>query len=162
VVDVCILAQRDHEDLDLGLRAMVEPATPPRELQNLLDIVRLGLAIHLVAEARVHDSLLALVRPPPVLRLQLARLREEHRAQQRAVDALTSMAPGSCAWYTAALELRVLVLDHARREDYLRPALEDHVATPLRRRLAAEYATERMRLLASTSPLELARSVQAA
>lgn len=141
---------------------MVDPDTPVRELINLLEIFRLGLAIHLVAETRVHETLVTIVRPPPRLRLQIAQLRTEHRAQQFAAEKMTKVPAGSHEWYSCALELRVLLLDHAKREDYLRTAIDDHVPSPIGRGLVAQYATERMRLLASTSPLALARSVHAA
>ena len=135
---------------------MVEPSTPADELTNLLEVFRLGLAVHLVAEARVFATLLALARPPKALRLQIAKLKEEHLAQQRSAKLLQRIRPGSQDWYLCALELRVLVLDHARREDYMRGTLHDHVSPMINHGLAAEYATERLRLLATTSPLALA------
>jgi hypothetical protein len=161
-VDLCTLARRDHDDLDRTLLAMVAPDTPSREMTGLLDVFRLCLAIHGVAEHRVFQTLVSLVRPPSSLRLQIAQLREEHRAQQAAADRLGLIEPGSDAWYSGALELRVLVLDHAKREDYLRVVLEDHVPSSMLRGLVAQYATERMKLLGTTSPLALARSVHAA
>lgn len=141
---------------------MVEPGTSVRELTNMFEIFRLGLAIHLVAESRVLDTLVSIVRPPPSLRLQIAQLRKEHRQQQLAADKLTQVQAGSHEWYSCALELRVLVLDHAKREDYLRSTFEAHIPTPIGRGLVAQYATERMKLLASTSPVALARSEHAA
>ena len=161
-VDLCALVKRDHDDLDRALMAMVSPETPERELANLLDIFRLGLAIHLIAESRTFATLLSLVRPPQALRLQIAELRAEHIAQTRAVDSLALKRAGSDEWYAGALELRVLVLDHAAREEYLRASIDDHVPTAIGRGLVAQYATERMRLLGTTSPLVLARAVQAA
>jgi hypothetical protein len=162
VVDLCSLARRDHDDLDRTLQAMVEANTPPREMLSLLSVFRMALAIHGVAEHRVLETLVSLVRPPAPLRLQIAALRSEHRAQQLAAERLGQLPPGTDEWYTGALELRVLVLDHAKREDYLRTAIEDHVPTPISRGLSAQYATERMRLMATTSPLALARQVRAA
>lgn len=135
---------------------MVEPSTPSRELANLLEIFRLALAIHLVAEARVFTALIPLTRPPRALRLQITKLREEHLAQQRMGELLQRIQPGSDDWYTCALELRVLVLDHAKREDYLRATIDDHIPPPIRLGIAAQYATERMRMLATTSPLAIA------
>ncbi|HEY5952294.1 MAG TPA: hypothetical protein VIV40_42645 [Kofleriaceae bacterium] len=141
---------------------MLEPGTAPREAGNLLDVFRLALAVHLVAESRVFGSLVSLVRPPQALRLQIAQLRHEHTKQQAAAERLASIVPCSDDWYTHALELRVLLLDHAKREDYLRATLDDHVPTSISRGIAAQYATERMKLLGSTSPLALARSAQVA
>jgi hypothetical protein len=52
----------------------------------------------------------------------------------------------------------VLLLDHASRAELARWTLHDHVPLPLHRALAADYATERMRILARTSPIALARA----
>lgn len=141
---------------------MVEPSTSKRELTSLLDIFRLGLAIHLVAEARVFTTLVSFVRPPPTLRLQIAQLRNEHAAQQVAADQLLALEPGTDAWFNCALELRVMVLDHAKREEYLRSSLDDHIPLSINKGLVGQYATERMRLLATTSPMALARATHAA
>jgi hypothetical protein len=162
VVDLCELARRDHDDLDRALLAMLEPETPAREVGNLLDIFRMCLAVHLIAESRAFAMLVSIVRPPPALRLQIAQLRNEHLAQQRTADLLSTLNPGSDEWSTVALELRVMLLDHAKREDYLRATIEDHVPTTLSRGIAAQYATERMQLLGTTSPLQLARSLRVA
>lgn len=161
-MDLCSLARRDHDELDLTLSAMVSPQTPVRELTTLLDMFRLGLAIHIVAEARVHGTLVAIVRPPQELRVQMASLRHEHAGQQLAAERMIELEPGCDDWYCAALELRVLLLDHARRQDYLRTPLDEYVPAGMNRGLVAQYATERMKLLASTSPLALARAVNAA
>jgi len=137
---------------------MVDPETPAREAANLVDVFRLALAVHLVAETRVLATLVALVRPPPALRLQIAQLRREHVAQQQTAEQLDALEPKSDEWNSAALELRVMVLAHAKRQDLLRGALDDHVPSMIGRGLVAEYATERLRLLSTTSPLALARS----
>ena len=141
---------------------MLDHETPPCEAVNLLDVFRLGLAVHLVAETRVLSTLVALVRPPPALRLQIAELRREHDVQQQAAERLAELEPCTDTWYARSLELRVLVLDHAKREDYLRAALDDYVPSAVGRGLVAEYATERMKLLATTSPLAVARCMQVA
>jgi hypothetical protein len=159
VVDLCELARRDHDDLDRALQAMLAPDTPPREASNLLDIFRMCLAVHLIAESRVFEMLVSIVRPPPALRLQIAQLRSEHIAQHRMAELLATIEPASDNWSTVALELRVLLLDHAKREDYLRSTLDDHVPNSIGRGIAARYATERMQLLGTTSPLQLALRV---
>jgi len=154
-VDLCELARRDHDDLDRALQAMLAPETPAREVTNLLEIFRMCLAVHLIAESRVFATMVSMVRPPPTLRLQIAELRNEHIAQQRIAERLARMEPCTDDWCTTALELRVMLLDHAKREDYLRAALDDHVPTGIGRGIAAQYATERMQLLGTTSPLQL-------
>jgi hypothetical protein len=154
-LDVCVLVRRDHDDLDRALAAMVDPATPPKELANLLDVFRLALAVHTAAEAKVLDLLVESDRRLTVLATST---RVEHMTQRATADALVAARPGSIGWYDGALELRILVLDHAARAEQLRWTLEDYVTPPGQRRLAAEYATERLRVLASTSPLVLAKS----
>ena len=161
VVDLCTLARRDHDDLDRALLAMLEARTPPRELSGLLDIFRLALAVHLVAESRVLATLVSIVRPPATLRLQIAQLRTEHSQQQLAAERLAAITPATDSWWTGVLELRVMVLDHAKREDYLRTALDDHVPSSIGRGLTSQYATERMKMLATTSPIQLAERVEA-
>ncbi len=161
-MDLCKIVRRDHDDLDRALLAMVEPTTPADELAPLLDGFRLGLAIHLVAESRVLATLVTLVRPPVALRVQIAELRGEHAMQQRTAERLATLEPCTDDWYNCALELRVLVLDHAKRQDYLRGPFEGHVPSTIRRGLVAQYASERMRLLATTSPLALAHATHAA
>lgn len=153
-LDVCALVRRDHDDLDRALAAMVDPATPPKELGNLLDVFRLALAVHSAAEARVLELLVPGDRQVSSLAMNA---RIEHISQRSAADLLVGARPGSIGWYDGALELRVLVLDHAARAEQLRWTLEDHVPLRTQRQLAAEYATERLRVLASTSPLVLAK-----
>ena len=154
--DLCELVRSDHTDLDRALSGMVDPTTSNHELTNLLEVFRLALAVHVAAEIKVLDVLPFRVEVVPVLRELIAQTRAEHVAQQATADALSRVAPGSGTWYGRALELRVLVLDHAARAELLRWTLADHVPLDLRRQLASEYATERLRLLATTSPLALA------
>jgi hypothetical protein len=161
-LDVCALVRRDHEDMDRAFAAMVDPVTPPNELSNLLDVMRLALAVHTAAEAKVLELLLARMTLPRTLGMLVTQTRLEHVAQRAGVDALTRIRPASLAWYEYALELRVLVLDHSGRADQLRWTLEDHVPHDLQRRLGSEYATERMRVLASTSPMIVAQLRDAA
>ena len=162
-MDFSSLVRRDHDDLDHALRVMVDTTTPRHDLDDLVDVFRLALAVHYVAEARALDTLLRLpTRPPNALRPIVAQLREEHAAQQAAADELARIEPGTGRWYDIVLQLRIDVLDHATREGYIRTSLEQHVPPELRRMLAARFATERLNVLATTSPLEIARNVRAA
>lgn len=156
-LDVWGLVRSDHEDLDRALTAMVDPATRPKELANLLEVFRLALAVHTAAEAAVLDLLLSRVRAPRTLGMLATQTRVEHVAQRMAAETLLGVRPASLDWYHHALELRVLVVDHAFRANHTRWTLLDHVPADVRRTLASEYATERMRVLASTSPLLLAQ-----
>jgi hypothetical protein len=155
--DVCGLVRRDHDDLDRALAAMVDPRTSPKELSNLLEVLRLALAVHSAAESKILDTLLARVSGPRTLSILALQTRIEHVSQRAAADALLGARPGSIGWYDGALELRVTVMDHAARAEQTRWTLEDHVPLAIQHALASEYATERMRVLASTSPLVVAR-----
>ncbi len=137
---------------------MVEPSTPNAELANLLEVFRLALAVHVAAEVKVLDVLPFRLDIVPVLRDLTAQTRAEHVAQLAAAETLVRIAPGSGGWYARALELRVLVLDHSARAELLRWTLVDHVPLDIRRQLASEYATERMRVLGTTSPIITARA----
>jgi hypothetical protein len=154
--DVYGLVRLDHDDLDRALRAMSDAATAVDELAGLLDVFRLALAVHVAAEARVLQSLLDGGHAAPVLRAMVTQIYLEHRWQQQRATALSGIAPGSEDWYDGALELRILVLDHAAREDHLRWQLQAELGRRLLLTLAAEYATERMRVLSTTSPLAVA------
>jgi hypothetical protein len=159
-LDVCALVRRDHEDLDRALVAMVDPLTPPAELSNLLDVFRLALAVHSAAEANVMDALLQRAGSPRTLSILAMQTRVEHVAQRAAAESLSLIRPASIAWYSHALELRVLVLDHGSRSDHMRWTLQEHLPTSLQEGLAGEYATHRMRVLASTSPLATALKIE--
>lgn len=156
-LDVWGLVRADHEDLDRALVAMVDPATRPKELTNLLEVFRLALAVHTAAEAAVLDLLLSRMRAPRALGMLATQTRAEHVAQRTAAEALMGVRPASLDWYQHALQLRVLFVDHTFRADHARWTLLDHVPAEVRRTLASEYATERMRVLASTSPLLVAQ-----
>ncbi len=155
--DVCALIRRDHDDLDRGLAALVEPTTPPKELTNILEIFRLALAVHSAAESTMLDLLLSRVHAPRTLGLLATQTRIEHIAQREAAEVLTRIRPGSLHWYEHAAHLRHTITDHASRADHTRWTLLDHVPIEVRRAITREYATERMRVLASTAPLLLAQ-----
>lgn len=157
------LVRRDHDDLDYALRAMASTATPTSELDELLDVYRLALAVHIVAEARVLARIASHVtRPRDALRWALAQVEREHASQRVAAEELTRVAVGTPAWYDRVLRLRIELLDHATREELMHASLEHHVTTDNRRNLASRFATERLHVLSTTSPLELARNVRAA
>lgn len=156
--DVCALVRRDHEDLDRALAAMVDMQTPVAELTTLLDLFKLALAVHVAAQSRIFASLMNVVPGAQGVRRIASCVRDEHVEQQAATDSLAVLRPGSEAWYTRALELRILVLDHTTRADVQRWTLQDLVPAAVHRSLAGEYATERLRVLARTSPSAIARA----
>ncbi|HTL33638.1 MAG TPA: hypothetical protein VL326_10955 [Kofleriaceae bacterium] len=139
---------------------MVDPLTEPTELANLLDVFRLALAVHSAAEATMLDALQSWGGSPRTLSILAMQTRVEHGAQRAAAESLALLRPASIAWYSHALELRVLVLDHSSRADHMRWTLDEHVPTAIQQGLAGQYATQRMRVLASTSPLATARRLE--
>lgn len=154
--DFCALVAADHDDHERALSAMVDPATPPHELSELLDALQLALAIHGTAEAKVLDSLRSSLRHPRDLGMAVAEARLEHVAQRSGTHELTRIRPGSLGWYERALVFRVRMHEHARRAEETLRKIRDHIPLDVQRRLAGEYATERMRMLATTSPLLVA------
>jgi hypothetical protein len=154
--ELSALVRRDHEDLDRGLAAMVDPTCSPNELANLLEVFRLALAVHTAAETKVFDSLLEIEGSPRTLSMIASHARDEHMRQRSVTEGLMRLRPGSLGWYEQALELRVEMLDHSGRAEQLRWTLQEHLSSAHQRKLAGEYATERMRVLASTSPHRLA------
>jgi hypothetical protein len=155
---LCELVRQDHDDHERTLAAMVDPRTRPNELYSLLDFLQLAIAVHAAAEARVLSILLAKHKSPRALAMIAAQTRMEHRAQRAILKDLLRISPGSLAWYDRTLELRVLAIDHAARADYARWTYEEHLGGELRHQLAAEYATDRMQLLSTTSPIVIADS----
>lgn len=158
VPDLYALVRRDHDDLDQGLAAMLDTRTPIDDLPVLLDLFKLALAVHFTAEANVLGSMVVRSMAPATLRALADDSQREHAAQQRATDALAAQRPGTDAWYGLALELRVLVADHASRAELSRWAWLELLPGPVCRALASGYATERLRVLARTSPVALARA----
>ena len=125
---------------------------------------RLALAVHIVAEARVLDAttLTVVTHPPDALRWVVAQVHAEHAIQQAAADDLVRLVPGTASWYDRALKLRIDVLDHATREDLMRASFEDHIPGDDRQLLASRFATERLLVLSSASPINMARRIRAA
>lgn len=156
-IDVCALVRRDHDELDRTLRTLLETSRASAEQRELLDAFRIGLVAHVAAEAAVLGTLLVRTQPPLLLRLIVKQLDDEHRAQLAALDAIEAESIGSAAWSERLLELRISLLEHASREDYFPSTLHDHVVSGERRRLAGEYATERLRAISSLAPLAIAR-----
>jgi len=156
-IDVSALMKRDHEDIDRAFAAMLDPVTAPNEMIWLLECVRLAMAVHSAAELQVMDSLARRRGGPPILELLATQSRQEHAAQRAAVEDLASVRPATIRWYDKVFDVRVHLAEHAGRADHLQWTLLDHVSADLRAAMAAEYATERMRVLASTSPHAIAR-----
>ena len=151
--DVASLVRRDHDELDRILARMVDPAILTPECAGLVENLQLGFTAHAAAQGMVLRRLLGNLAPPPaLLRATVSHMFSEHRDQARAIAALARVRPGSRAWVTGALELRVQMLDHAAREELLRASLGDALPREARRALAPGYATERLRRLGLLGP----------
>ena len=148
--DLSTLIQSDHDDLNRLLVAMVASATPVCELSERLDSFRLALAVHAAAEANVMRLLLAR-HDEPALRAIAELTEAEHLRMQTLAAAMSRSRPGSEQWYADALELRIAALDHATRAELARWTLDDRVVQGRRQILAADYATERFRILTAGS-----------
>lgn len=160
-VDLWRLLQRDHDDIEAGLAAMVHPATPHDELGRLTEVMRLALAVHAAAEAKVADAVLdALDRSHAAMAI-ISSTRTAHRRQRRACDALLTIEVATSSWYEATLELRDDVLYHAGRSEHALRSLCETLSEKTRRALARVYATERLRMFASTSPAMVADRLDA-
>lgn len=144
--ELVTLLRRDHADLQTELTNLLDPALSLRELRVGLDGVRLGLTAHAEAE----DIVLAPLERVPGLDCLVLESRAAHLAQESALATLVTMRLGTPGWRDRAHHLRELVRHHAQREEHeLIPSLMAH---PAYGRLAAAFATERLRQLAMLQP----------
>jgi hypothetical protein len=155
-VDIFTLMRRDHDDIDRGFAAMASAGTSVQDLGSLVEVVRLALSVHSAAQAKVMETLLSAIPRSPWIDDVVTRARTEHIAQRVQCDKLTAIEPGTNQWYEQAIELRAVMLHHVAHSEQSHRKLRDEIPVELRRRLASEYATERMRVLASTSPRRVA------
>ncbi|HUJ58162.1 MAG TPA: hypothetical protein VLX92_06710 [Kofleriaceae bacterium] len=157
--ELSALVRRDHDDLDEAVVALIASITPRRDLADIFDVMRLGLAVHIIAETRTLDALRARHYLPDAPRRLIEHVRDEHRRQLQAAESLLAVCPGSEAWYAAALELRIALLAHATGCETTKWTFQDHLGADERRWLAADYASERLRALGITAPLALAHEL---
>jgi hypothetical protein len=159
--DYCELVQIDHTDHERALRVLADPRTPPRELTDYLDILQLALSIHATAEAKALELVVGNVTFARAVERLVRQIGREHALQRSAVQTLTRIRPASLVWYEHVAELSILVLDHGGRGEHTRWQFHDQLPLALRRLVASEYATERLRMLATTSPVLVADRRQA-
>lgn len=144
--ELVTLLRRDHADLQTELTNLLDPSRSLHELRAGLDGVRLGLTAHAEAE----DIVLGPLEQVPGLERLVSETRAAHFSQERALATLVTVRLGTPAWRDRAHHLRELVRYHARREETeLMPGLAAH---PDYGRLAAAFATERLRQLAMLQP----------
>ena len=133
------------------LLALTDPATSVTRAVSLLEELQVGFAAHAVAQGAAMRDVLGTTVSPRALGMIVRTILDEHRSQARALTALALAGPGTSTWTTRALELRVTLLDHATREEFMRTSLIDHVSAESRRALASRYATERLRRLVNVA-----------
>ena len=150
--DLLDLLRRDHQDLDKGLTALLDPDLPIPQLRTTLDGVRLGLAAHAEAEDIVFHGTLARSSAGRVLSLVIDEAAQAHAVQEAALAALVCAPLRSATWFDNARWMRQLLRDHSRYE-------EDHVVAAIRElapdaypELAGKFATERLRQLSMLAP----------
>jgi hypothetical protein len=161
--DYCELVQIDHADHERAVHLLADPATPPRELAEYLDVLQLAVSIHATAEAKALELALGnIITFPRTLERLVRQLRSEHALQRSTIHVLTRIRPASLGWYEQVAELSILLLDHGGRTEHMRWRFHDQIPCALQRRVACEYATERMRMLATTSPILVADRHEAA
>lgn len=143
--ELLTLLRRDHADLQTELTRLLDPGASLHELRAALDGVRLGLTAHAEAE----DIVLAPLERVPGFEGLVAESRAAHLSQESALATLVTIPLGTPAWRDRAHHLRELVRHHARHEEHDLLPLSGH---PDYRRLAAAFATERLRQLAMLQP----------
>ena len=146
-IDVFTLIERDHRDLEQGLSDITCAA--PEQVRDILDGLRFGLAAHAGSEADMLDSLLGEAGRAERLQFFVAQVMAAHRAQQRELEVLARMEPGSIAWHQRATALRDMVRQHDSHEHAsLMPALRACLGPDQYDQLAGLFATGRLCLLA--------------
>src|SRR5690242_16906938 len=118
------LLQRDHDDVIRGLDALLATTTPASELQDVVDGVRLAVAVHTVAEARTLRTM-ARLQPLPFIHQFATITQRDHVHQQALLGRMDDFQIGTTRWYEHALELREETLDHVFRADRLADVLVD-------------------------------------
>ena len=150
------LIARDHREFITQLSLMTDPCTSISDQQAALEVVTLGLTAHAEAEAIV----LAPFADIPGLQSLIAQIQAEHLAQERALAALVCAPCGTPCAYDRAADLRDMIEHHARKEEaYLPAAFAAHAPREAYARLAAAFATERLRQLGMLHPNIEAESI---
>lgn len=154
------LLQRDHDDIERGLDTLLATTTPDSELLDVVDALRLAAVVHTVAEARTLRTM-ARLQPLPFIHQFATSTQRDHVHQQTLLGRMDDFQIGTPRWYECALELREDTLDHVFRARRLADVLVDCIPARMRPMLAATYAAERTRILATTWPAKLVGEVYA-
>ena len=151
MVDLEELIVRDHAALERGIETMSGWA-PTRDQRVALDAMRLGFAAHAEAEANVLQRVMTRVPGDHVASRMLARVLSAHSTQEALLWRLASSVPNTVEWVQALRELQGSFTGHHGDERLgMLPLLRELLAADEYERLAADYATERLRALAMMS-----------
>jgi hypothetical protein len=151
-MDIRMLLQRDHEDLERGLTALLDPTASIAHIRTNLDGIRLGLTAHAEAEDIVFNVAIAHSTAARVLTLVIEEASQAHHVQEVALAALVCAPLGSAAWYDNASWMRELVIEHAKYEEECVLEAIGELAPEVYPELAARFATERLRQLSMLAP----------
>jgi hypothetical protein len=145
--DVWQLIDRDHAVIETALRVLADPTSRVEDLTTELDGVRIGFAVHAIAQHRILRTTLERMTVPTSLQFLVAQSAATHRVQESAVWALAYATLGTAAMRGRARDLRMVMARDADREAAcLRPALLDYLPRAAYLELAPGYATQRLRL----------------
>jgi len=151
VVDLEELITRDHAELSRALDAMAA-WKPPAEQRVVLDAARLGFAAHAEAEANVLHLALVQVPAGHVASRLFTRALSAHSTQEALLWRLARSVPNTVEWVDPLEALRISFMEHHTDEQLgLFLVVRELLATDAYERLAAAYATERLRALAMMS-----------
>jgi len=146
-VDLSLLLDRDHDQLDRAIATLIEPADSDDARQATLDAVRASFAAHADAEATVLHAALSQVAVKHDLVSLVAQTLAEHRIQESILRRLDVRARPD-DWICSVIRLRRTLAAHGSHEAAtIVPNLRDTLAPIDYERLAQRYATERLRAL---------------
>jgi len=151
VVDLEDLIVRDHGALERAIVTMSGWA-PTRDQRIALDAMRLGFAAHAEAEANVLQRAMHHVPKEHIASRMLERVLSAHATQEALLWRLSRSVPNTVEWVDALDALRSSTSEHHGDERIgMLPLLRELLADDEYDRLAADYATERLRALAMMS-----------
>lgn len=143
-----MLLRRDHALLDAAVATLLDLSSTEIVIARAFDELRTLFTAHVESEAIVLRAALASAQPPPFVAFLTAQVTAAHIAQERALDAMTTLRKGAKPWRAQAHRLGELMSEHTDHEAAsVLPALRDNLPAELFGQLAARYSTVRKRAL---------------
>jgi hypothetical protein len=151
VVDLAVLVARDHAQLHVAIARLAEPGVSADERRSALESARVGLATHADGEAAILHHVLALVAAPNDFAGLVAQVLAAHRTQESILRRMDHRASRE-EWVCAAVRLRRSLSAHDEHEKHVIMGALRRCLNPCEyERLAAAYATEKMRVIGMMS-----------